>query len=97
MAVAKNLPLFLLFQIMGMAFAQNQVIQVGYQGLQFGPNTVYASVGSKIEFQFVQPDHDVVEGAYDTPCLPASGSAFYSGANVDTVSLCIAFFIVHAY
>jgi len=59
-----------------------QIVQVGYQGLQYGPNTIFANVGSQVEFQFVAPGHDVVQGSYTTPCMPGGNTSFFSGANV---------------
>jgi plastocyanin len=83
---AWKISLFALLQLVPIAIAQNAVVQVGYQGLQFLPNTIYASPGSKIEFDFAQPDHDVAQGSYDSPCNPAGNSSFYSGA-LDVVRL----------
>jgi hypothetical protein len=93
MAFAKSYKLrFLIFlQLLPFTLVQaQQVVQVGYQGLQYGPDTIYANVGTKVEFQFVQPDHSVVEGSYTSACQPSGNSSFYSGANVAVVSLKLA-------
>lgn len=87
MAIYK-LPLLILLHLVPFALTQStQVIQVGYQGLQFAPNTVYAAAGDKIEFQFIQPQHSVAEGSYTQPCQPSGSgnSSFYSGV-LDVVS-----------
>jgi hypothetical protein len=88
-----KLPFLILLQLLPFAFAQApQVVQVGYQGLQFGPDTIYAGVGTQIEFQFLQPDHSVVEGSYDSACQPLGNSSFFSGANVAVVGFARIFF-----
>jgi hypothetical protein len=89
-----TLPFLILWQLLPFALAQStQTVQVGYQGLQFAPNTVYASAGDKIEFQFIQPSHSVTEGSYTEPCQPSGGgnSSFYSGI-LDVVS--VAFLLI---
>jgi len=74
----RNLLFLLLLQLLSFARSQ-QVVEVGGQGLQFLPNTIYATVGSTVKFQFVTPGHTVTEGAYDNPCMPLASSSFYSG------------------
>jgi plastocyanin len=71
--------------LLPLAFAAQQTVQVGAQGLQFLPNTVYAGVGDTIQFEFVTPGHSVVQGTYSKPCIPASDSSFFSGV-LDAVS-----------
>jgi len=56
-----------------------QTIAVGQNGLSFTPNSIVVSPGNQVVFQFYPGDHSVVQGSFNTPCLPASASAFYSG------------------
>jgi len=69
--------LFLL-SVMPLAFAAKQTVQVGSQGLQFLPDTIYAQIGDTIEFDWATPQHSVTEGTYQSPCKPKTGG-IYSG------------------
>ena len=77
---------FLLLQALPLALAQ-QTVQVGSQGLQFLPDTVFASVGSTVVFDFVAPGHTVVEGTFSKPCQPLGNGSFYSGTGLNIVSV----------
>ncbi|GAB1210952.1 hypothetical protein ATERTT37_000062 [Aspergillus terreus] len=46
---------------------------------QYSPHSITADVGDVIEFQFYPRNHSVVKADYLAPCVPASGSVFYSG------------------
>jgi len=76
----------LLLGLLPLAFGAQQTIQVGDQGLQFLPNTVYAGVGDTIQFQWVTPNHGVAQGDYDKPCTPGN-SSFYSGVLQETTTV----------
>jgi plastocyanin len=58
-----------------------QTIVVGANNaLTFNPNSTTAAVGTTVEFQFPGAlVHSVVEGSFANPCVPANGSAFFSG------------------
>jgi len=75
-----------LTQLLAVAFGQEQIVQVGAQGLQFLPDTIYAGAGSTIKFQFVAATHNVAEGTYDKPCTPSGNTSFYSGT-LDTTQV----------
>lgn len=83
-----KLPLLILLHLLPrFALTQStQTVQVGFQGLQFLPNTIYAGVNSKVEFQFVAPNHNVVQGSYSRACQPSGNSSFYSGPSMAVVS-----------
>jgi plastocyanin len=83
-----------LYLFVPLALAAQQVVQVGAQGLQFLPNTIFPSVGDTVMFQFVTPGHSVVEGSYSKPCAPASNSSFYSGV-LNTVGYSLSFRAPH--
>ena len=56
-------------------------IKVGPRGNphQYVPNTVNASVGDLIVFEFYPRNHSVVQAKYLEPCVPAAKDIFYSG------------------
>ncbi|RAL12176.1 uncharacterized protein BO97DRAFT_368807 [Aspergillus homomorphus CBS 101889] len=45
----------------------------------YTPHNVTAAVGDVIVFEFYPRNHSVVKADYLAPCVPASGSIFYSG------------------
>ncbi|KAI0149995.1 hypothetical protein F4776DRAFT_188462 [Hypoxylon sp. NC0597] len=64
--------------------AANRIIPVVVGGTQdtFVPNTVTASVGDIIQFQFSNGNHTVTQSAQDTPCQPLQATvatAIHSG------------------
>jgi len=68
-----NIKLLGLGAVSALLFAQDAVaktiaIQVGEGGLKYAPNSTTAAVGDILEFQFVASTHNVVQGAFNTPC-----------------------------
>ncbi|KAF2237580.1 Cupredoxin [Viridothelium virens] len=60
-----------------------QTVAVGQNNFTFTPDTIFAPVGSVVQFQFYPRNHSVVQGDFDDPCQPkASGNGFYSGYQV---------------
>ncbi|KAJ5952982.1 Cupredoxin [Penicillium vulpinum] len=49
---------------------------------QFVPAAITANVGDIVVFEFYPTNHSVVKADYEAPCVPASGTIFYSGAFV---------------
>lgn len=47
---------------------------------QYVPNSVNASIGDSILFEFYPRNHSVVQADYKVPCVPSRGDIFYSGA-----------------
>ena len=60
------------------AAAASHDIQVGMGGLKFTPSSTTAAVGDTVVFHYYPGNHDVVQGAFASPCAPLSGG-FYSG------------------
>jgi hypothetical protein len=58
-------------------------IAVGENGLTFEPETVDNVAAGDILIFTLYPNHDVVQGAFDSPCTPSEGG-FYSGPFSDT-------------
>jgi hypothetical protein len=55
-------------------------INVGQNGFSFSPESITAALGDQLEFHFFPGGHSVVQGAFDTPCIPSAGGiGFYSG------------------
>lgn len=48
-------------------------------GLTFSPNTVNASKGDMIQFNFFPLNHSVVQSAFDKPCQPLQSNGIFSG------------------
>ncbi|RAL05139.1 uncharacterized protein BO80DRAFT_398712 [Aspergillus ibericus CBS 121593] len=46
---------------------------------QYSPHNITAAVGDIIVFEFYPRNHSVVKADYNAPCVPASGTIFYSG------------------
>jgi len=51
-------------------------VDVGQNGLTYNPNTVNASVGDTILFNFHPINHSVVQSTFDKPCQPQSNGIF---------------------
>ncbi|PYI02524.1 hypothetical protein BO78DRAFT_400434 [Aspergillus sclerotiicarbonarius CBS 121057] len=47
---------------------------------QYSPHNITAAVGDIIVFEFYPRNHSVVKADYNAPCVPASGTIFYSGS-----------------
>jgi plastocyanin len=56
------------------AAAEVQTVQVGNGGFTFVPDTITADKGDVIQF-VIHSTHSVANSAFDSPCLPISGSA----------------------
>jgi len=61
------------------ASSSTPTITVGQNGLTFNPSSVVVAPGHSVVFQFYPGNHSVVQGSFDTPCQPLSGTGFYSG------------------
>lgn len=57
--------------------ATTHKVIVGNGSLAYEPNTTYAAVGDTVVFHFYPRDHNVVQGAFSTPCQDNNG--IYSG------------------
>ena len=56
------------------------IVEVGKDGsLTFSPDTLTVPVGDSVEFRFYPSGHSVVQSTFQAPCVPASGSALFSG------------------
>lgn len=75
----------LLLAALPAALAAKQTIQVGTQGLQFLPNTIYAQVDDTVEFLWSSPEHSVTQGMFGSPCTPTEGGV--NSGLLDMVSL----------
>ncbi|KAJ4156084.1 hypothetical protein LMH87_001298 [Akanthomyces muscarius] len=53
-------------------------VDVGKDGLTFGPSGTKAAIGDQIEFHYFPKAHSVVQSGFKTPCQPLSGG-FASG------------------
>jgi plastocyanin len=71
--------LSLLLALVPVALAAEQTIVVGKGGDTFTPNTITAAQGDTVKFTFAATGHSVTAAAYDSPCVPASNSIFFSG------------------
>ncbi|EKD16695.1 uncharacterized protein L3040_001436 [Drepanopeziza brunnea f. sp. 'multigermtubi'] len=62
------------------AFAAMIDVKVGSGGLTFDPDVFTASIGDSVVFHFYSGSgsHNVVSGAFDSPCMPNT-DAFFSG------------------
>ncbi|KAH0537101.1 hypothetical protein FGG08_006062 [Glutinoglossum americanum] len=55
------------------------VVKVGLNSaLTYTPNSLTAAVGDKVEFDFLNANHSVVQAPFTTPCVPSPGG-FFSG------------------
>jgi len=66
-------------------------VAVGFNGLNFEPNNVFANVGEVVEFKFLPKNHSVAQSSFDAPCKPLldnSGmqTGFFAGFNFFTPS-----------
>ncbi|OCK81858.1 Cupredoxin, partial [Lepidopterella palustris CBS 459.81] len=54
-------------------------VTVGKSGFVFSPDTITASVGEQVQFQFFPPNHTVTQSSFETPCQPLNSTSFFSG------------------
>lgn len=66
--------------LLSLAQAANIDIIVGKNGLTFEPNSTKAADGDTLTFKFWPKSHSVVQGAFDSPCIPSD-----NGFNSDFV------------
>jgi plastocyanin len=66
------------------AAPSHQTVLVGANGLSFTPDTIIASPGSRISFQFSPGHHAVTQSSFSDPCHPLSSSSIFSGFVDDT-------------
>jgi plastocyanin len=52
------------------------IVQVGNGGTKFTPNSLTASAGDTVEFQFFPANHSVVQSSFQEPCVPSSNALF---------------------
>jgi plastocyanin len=52
-------------------------IAVGQNGLTFRPDSVTATVGELVLFEFYPQNHTVTESAFDKPCEPLSDKGLF--------------------
>ncbi|KAK5653265.1 hypothetical protein OQA88_9164 [Cercophora sp. LCS_1] len=71
--------LTLLAACVAYAVAATITIAVGKDNFSFSPNSVTASQGDIIQYQFFAPNHSVIMGDFATPCSPAKTGGFNSG------------------
>jgi plastocyanin len=51
-------------------------VDVGQNGFTFNPDTVNASTGDTVQFNFHPLNHSVVQSAFDKPCQPQQNGIF---------------------
>ncbi|KAF2650875.1 Cupredoxin [Lophiostoma macrostomum CBS 122681] len=60
----------------GTGTASKQTVAVGKDDLKFTPDTIKASVGDEITFEFYPKNHSVVQAAFNDPCNPSDNGIF---------------------
>jgi plastocyanin len=79
--------------LVGAAVAEDHIVVVGNNSIEFFPNTLSAKTGDTVTFRFWPKNHSIVQSTFASPCKPLDGgiwSGFIpssTGASQDTFQI----------
>ena len=78
-----------------LAYAATIEVSVGDGGLVFKPDTVTASVGDVVKFNFYPQKHSVAQSTFDAPCQPRDAGIFSGYVSV-TDGSAVSYYLSHS-